>query len=433
MIRRRQAGTRRSGAVLRRSQQLERAGIAVLAAGALLTGTAVGAGPASASTFSWGGVTTVWAHGFDDVSTVTTDNGTVVATWINHNDQLWYATHRLDSPWSAPTMVSGRAAALAITKDGRGAWLLGQGFRSVFVVHVDPDGSLSQRKEIGASGDPFISDAMISVGAGGAVAAAWHGTSDVARIAYRPAGGSWQKPDVVPQKGDLHGLVVGEAGTAQLVLAKAQPQNFRHQTISYLRRSPEGTWAAPVTVATKAWLTRAEGNPHGDLVVGWEVDKGDTHSLYARYRPAEGGFKATRLLASNVPYGVYVALGIADDGSAAAAYQATDTGSRQIEVTRADSSGAWSRPETLSMTGYSYSLAANADGGFVVSAQDGAGVQLAACSTAHACDAPQTNASTGYRYPSISYGPGGTITLVWGRGCKTEECLPTSLVAQRGK
>jgi hypothetical protein len=49
------------------------------------------------------------------------------------------------------------------------------------------------------------------------------------------------------------------------------------------------------------------------------------------------------------------------------------------------------------------------------------------------CGSAETNTQTGYKFPTSSMGPNGAVNLVWGRGCKGEECRPTKVVAQRGR
>jgi hypothetical protein len=408
----------------------------VVAASFAVTAASLAFNPVTAATAAthWGPVVTVADQGFDNLSTVTTDNGMVVAVWSGrtfHN--LYVAVRPAGEAWSPRTKVATTAAGVTLEKDGTGAWVLWQGFDDVSALHINADGSLGAPDVIGSSSDPFVSDARIAAGERGAVAAVWHTQSgSPAQLAYRAPGGDWTTPEAVPQQGDIAGLVVGAHGTVQLLLTRDNP-DFRHQEITYLRRSPAGVWSTPFVVASSAYLTSVEGNQHGDLVVGWETVNADsTVTLKARYKAADSGFGDTHELDQSVPENTHIALGIAADGSLVSAYQTQTTGSQQIQLTPADSTGFWLAPQDLSLTGSRYAITTNASGDAVVTSLDGSGTQLVRCPTGGSCGGSETNPATHDRFPLTSVGPNGTITMVWGRGCKTEECLPTRLVAQRG-
>jgi len=407
----------------------------VLSAGTCLAASAASPASATPSTSTdWGPVVTVADQGFDSLSTVTTDNAMVVAAWTGpsfHN--LYLAARPVGGQWSAPAKIVTSAAGLTMTKDGNGAWVMWQGFDDVSVLRVASDGAIGAPEVIGSSSDPFVSDATIASGVKGAVAAAWHThIGSPARFAYRPSGGDWTSSERVPQKGNIEGLVLGGRGVAQLLLGRDSP-DFRHQEISYLRRSPGRGWSTPETVAKSANSITVEGNRRGDLVVGWATANDDgTFSLMARYKSAKGDFDEVHLLRETVPRSTWVALGIADDGSLVSAYRTTDQGDRQLEMTPADSTGVWLEPQTLPLTGSTYDVAVNGAGDSVITSHDDTGVQLVRCSHGGTCTSAETNRATGYRNPSTSLSPQGAITLVWGRGCRTEECYPNRLVAQRG-
>src|SRR4051794_40182888 len=75
----------------------------------LLTGAVVGAvvavglpGSAQAA-LDWGPIVTVHDHGFDNLTSLTTDNGTVIAAWTGpHFSNVFIAVRRIDSGWSTP-------------------------------------------------------------------------------------------------------------------------------------------------------------------------------------------------------------------------------------------------------------------------------------------------------------------------------------------
>jgi hypothetical protein len=388
---------------------------------------------ATAAATHWGPVVTVADHTFDNLSTVTTDNGMVVAVWSGRSfHNLYIAVRPSGKTWSKPTKIVTSAAGVSLSKDGKGAWALWQGFATVSALHISAHGAVGSPDLLGPSSDPFVSDAAIAEGSTGAVAAVWHAQDGTAaKLVYRAPGGQWTAPELVPAQGGIAGLVVDSSGNAQVLLRTNNP-DFRHQQITYLSRSPGGSWTSPFVVAASAYLTTVAGNQDGDLVVGWELVNGDgTFSGKARYKASGSGFGDTHDLGVNVPENTYIALGIAADGSLASAYRTTTSGSQQIQLTPADSTGFWLAPQNLSLTGSTYAIATNAAGDSVVTSHDGSGTQLVRCPSGGSCGDSETNPATHDRFPLTSVGPNGTITMVWGRGCKTEECVPTRLVAQR--
>jgi hypothetical protein len=413
-----------------------RAFLAVVAALALASTGGAAIATTGPQTVSWQPVRTIWDQiGAESISSVTTDSGLVVAAWSGsgfHN--LWIAVRPAGGEWSQPTKIVTTAASLDLARDGNQAWLVWQGFDDVSALQIAADGSIGTAEVIGSSSDPFVAEPMIAAGANGSVAAAWRTHVDSpAMIAYLAPGGAWTTPEFVPQAGDLSGLVVGAAGTAQVVVATDNP-DYGHQQLSYLRRTAAGTWSTPFVISSDSTLSTVAGDRHGDIVVGWEVENDDnTFTLVARYKAAESGFGASHHLDESVPEGTHVALAMASDGSLASAYQTTTSGSSQIQMTPADSTGVWLNPQTLSLTGGGYDVAMNSGGAFVVSDDQAPGLQLVSCSATDVCGAAETNTATAYQTVSTTLGPLGAITLVWGRGCKGEACRSTHLVAQRGR
>ena len=195
-----------------------------------------------------------------------------------------------------------------------------------------------------------------------------------------------------------------------------------------------GSWGKPFVVANTGSQISVAGNADGDLVIGWQIENADkTFSKVARYKAAGSGFGESHHLGENVPRDGTIALAMADDGSLAAAYQIRTHGTQQIQMTPADSTGLWLDPQTLSLAGPIYAVSMNSAGGFVVTRLLFSGLQVVRCDATDLCGDAETNAATGDRFPSTTLSPNGTVTLVWGRGCKSEECRPTRLVAERGR
>src|SRR5262249_52904753 len=135
-----------------------------------------------------------------------------------------------------------------------------------------------------------------------------------------------------------------------------------------------------------------------------------------------------------VPSNSLITFGMAADGALAAVYQISNKGSQQIQMTPADSTGLWLEPQDLSLKAETgYGVAMNDDGAYVVVNEPYSnGTQFIRCDNQNACGDPETNAATGDKPVSTSLDRDGVITVVWGRGCKGEECRSSKVVAQSG-
>ena len=113
------------------------------------------ANPATAAT-SWGPVVTVADQTFENLSTVTTDNGMVVAVWTGRSFKNLYISERSRSAqqWSTPTKIVTSAAGVSLSKDGKGAWLLWQGFTRVSALRIPLGGERPVRAQ--RCGEPLV-------------------------------------------------------------------------------------------------------------------------------------------------------------------------------------------------------------------------------------------------------------------------------------
>ena len=395
---------------------------------ALISGATAGARPAAASApdaVSWGPVHHLWAGGPQNSSAVTTDSGMVVAAWNGpHFGKLWVAVRLPGQGWSQPVNVGVDSASLSLVKDGLNAWVTWQNFDSVNALEVTADGAVGSPVTVGPSSDGFYFGPVIATGKDGAVAAAWLQDRTV-RVAYRTPAGTWLDSEVAPATGYIAGLVVGASGEVELVTES-------EGVLSYLRRSPDGTWGAPRVLSDRSLYPAVAGDRSGDLVVGWEVDNGDgTYSLEARYRGAAKGFGPMHTIAESVADVTYVRMAMAANGAAVATY--APFSESLIRVTTTDVSGDWLGSQRLQMTATSYGVTTNAAGRFVVWAETGSGLQTARCDEVAMCSDVNTDPATSREQEiSTSLGPGDAINLVWVVGCKGEDCKPTRILAQRG-
>jgi hypothetical protein len=388
----------------------------------------------------WSPLKTLWRGLPDTLESVTTDNGMVVAAWNNgvNSTNVWIAVRLSGGAWQPPTKIPATPGVFDLAKAGEGAWLVWQGFERVRVVHVTAHGVVGAAEPIGASSYLFPGSPLVAAGSNGAVAVTWETDQPHTSLAYLPAGGGpWTTPEQIPQPGEVDGLVVDAAGDAQVVLQTPNP-DAQHLRLSYVSRSPDGTWGRRFTVASSASLPAVHGNAEGDLVVAWDVaDGGGGVTLAARYKPADGNFRATHRLAQSLAGYVPVALGMARDGSAVAVYEVADTAARRIHFTRADSAGDWLAPKTLPMWGPIYAVSMNPIGGFAVTSWRGwlFPLQVTKCGTSDICTPPDTDGALGLllRFPVMTYAPSGAVNLVWEVGCRGELCNPHRVVAQRGR
>jgi hypothetical protein len=136
-------------------------------------------------------------------------------------------------------------------------------------------------------------------------------------------------------------------------------------------------------------------------------------------------------VAANGAVGTPTQVGAAESGYGVAVYHVSAVGTQQFRISPVTSSGQWLAAQTLPLTGFSYGVAIAPDGDALVTSRLSSGVQLVSCPEQEACGAAETNPATD-RFPLTSFQDNGVINLLWGRGCLTRACYPTSLVAQRG-
>jgi hypothetical protein len=407
---------------------------ALVAAGFLTAAALLAAAGQAEASIVWGPVDTVASQSFDHLSTVTDDNGLVVAAWAGHTDHdVYIAVRKGAAAWSTPTRIVTETPLVQIATGGKGAWVLWVDPPWVTVAHVAANGAVGTPTQVGAASEDMAQDAKIAVGANGAVAVAWHyfGEDDSGLLAWKPHhGGGWQDAESLDW-GTIAGLNVDAEGYIDVIAAKDNPDLW-HQKVTYHRGDPSGGFYGGVVVTDSAYLTTAAGNPHGGFVVGWEQDNGDgTYSAVARYKPEGAAFGSARQLYDNVPFGTHVAMAVAESGYGVAVYHVSAVGTQQVRLSPVTSSGQWLTAQTLPLTGFSYGVAIAPAGDALVTSRLSSGVQLVSCPEQEACGAAETNPAPD-RFPLTSFQDDGVINLLWGRGCLTRACYPTSLVAQRG-
>ncbi len=406
----------------------------VAATAALSTALAVSMAGATASVAtSWESVATVWDGSFTELSMVTDTHGMVVAAWAGRADHdLYVAVRKAHGPWSTPTRIITDTPIVRLATGGAGAWVMWVDTDHVTVAHIAKNGRLGTSSRVGLADESISHDAKIAVGANGAVAVAWHELEDLGTglLALNPHdGGGWREPEGL-EWGTIAGLSVDADGYIDVIAAKDNP-DLGHQRITYHRGFPLGGFGGGVVLAESAYLTTAAGNPNGGFMVGWEQDNGDgTYSAVGRYRPDGGPFGSARQLHDNVPFGTRVAMAVSDDGYAVALYRVAASGAQQFRLSPVTPSGQWLTAMTVPLSGFSYGVAISPDGNALATSRPSSGVQLVTCPEQVGWGGADTNPAPD-GFPLASVRDSGVVNLLWGRGCLTRACYPTSLVAQR--
>lgn len=187
-------------------------------------------------------------------------DGDVTAVWMEADDSNYVvrgAFRPVGGSWEAPTLVSAAGE-----------------YAGNPHIALDPDG-----------------DAMV----------VWRGENEgqeVARAAYRPAGGAWQAPEDVSVPGEavqaLH-VALYQSGEAMVVWAGSTNEVGGHSVVRAAHRPTSGSWEAPVDLSEdgeNAFPADVAFDPDGNAAVVWVRYDGTNHVIQAAYRPAGGEWEA---------------------------------------------------------------------------------------------------------------------------------------------
>lgn len=232
-------------------------------------------------------------------------NGDATAVW--NNEGIMQSAYRpVDGNWEAPVAISdpeafAPQAAVDAQGDATAVWMYFDGSRYVVQGAYRPAGGswetptdLSEPGEVG--GDPHI-----ALDASGDALVVWRGESDgeeVARAAFRPAGGSWEAPTNVSAVGEeVHELRVtlDARGDAIAAWAGSTHEVGAHSIVQAAFRRAGGSWEAPTALSEGG----ENANPSdvvfdqvGNAALLWERSDGTNNVVQAAYRPEGGSWEA---------------------------------------------------------------------------------------------------------------------------------------------
>lgn len=197
-------------------------------------------------------------------------------------------------------------AAMDARGDATVVWMHFDGSRYVIEGAYRPEGGewesptlVSQPKEAG--GNPYV-----AIDAEGDALVAWRSApgkgesegDEAVRAAYRPAGGSWGSPVSVSSPGEeVQSLrdAVDPDGNALVAWTGSEGKAGEYDIAKAAYRPAGGSWEAPVPLSEdggNAYPLDLVFDTSGNAALAWERDNGTDNVVQAAYRPAEGDWEA---------------------------------------------------------------------------------------------------------------------------------------------
>jgi PKD domain len=234
----------------------------------------------------------------------TNEAGDTTAVW--KSDEVVESSYRpAGGSWEAPAALSAEESFVPQTAidergDATAVWMHYDG--SHYVVegaYRAASGAWGAPTLVSEPGEE-AGDPRIALDGAGDTIATWKGhpaIGDVVRSAYRPAGGAWQEPlDVSTPGGEAQSLDVAldAHGDALLVWSGDTKELGAYEIAQSAYRPAGGTWQKPVALAEgggNSYPSDVVFDTQGNAAVVWERSNGGGDVVQADYRPAGEGWQ----------------------------------------------------------------------------------------------------------------------------------------------
>jgi hypothetical protein len=232
------------------------------------------------------------------------EGGNATAGW-KRGEVIHSAYRPAGGNWQTPADLSGPEAFVPkAAADAQGnatsVWMHYDGSKYVVQAASAPaNGSLQAPTTLSEAGEEG-GDPYIAVNARGDALAVWdghYGDNDVVREAYRPAGGSWQATvDVSGETEEIESLRVAldAQGDAAIAWAGSPKEAGGYDVARAAYRPAGGNWQTPTILSEdggNAFPTDVAFDQAGNAVVVWERSNGTDNIAQAAYRPAGGDWQ----------------------------------------------------------------------------------------------------------------------------------------------
>jgi PKD domain len=220
-------------------------------------------------------------------------------------------------------------AAVDAQGDATVVWMSHNGSKYVVQSAYRPArGSWEKPTELSGAGENG-GDPAIALDSSGDTMVVWdgqpgeNGTTQIVRAAYRPAGGEWQTPTDLSDAGtqvegnELH-VALSADGEAIVTWSAYGGSLGGYNIVQAAYRRAGGSWEAPIDLSEKggnAFPTDLTFDQEGNAVVVWERTNESENVIQADYRPAGGEWQQPASL--GVGYDAVVVLDAPGDSTAA--------------------------------------------------------------------------------------------------------------------
>ncbi len=309
--------------------------------------------------------------------------GDTVVVWAHYNggSEVVEASYRsAGGSWTAPTIVSPPGNEVphpVVGIDARGDAIV------VWELHTAPANRIeaSFRPAGGAWQPPVeLSDkthnariGQMSMNAAGDAAAVWSldtGTTNVVEVAYRAAGGEWQKPVAVSGSANAEtpSVALDAAGDVRAVWRAESGANW---LVESAFMPAGGTWQAPVELSHAnpvEPVPRLAVNDAGEALVDWTASDGTNVRAEGSIGAPDGTWQPAQKLSAPGDDTDEQRAAIDPRGDAFSVWEGSNGGSEIIEAATRPTGGGWQAPLALSASGQDAkepTLAADAQGNAV--------------------------------------------------------------------
>lgn len=267
-------------------------------------------------------------------------------------------------PWSFPKTLSsagqdGWGPQVAVGPEGTAiaVWFRRDGSHSRVQASIKPASEpWSPPTELSAAGQDAF-DPQVAIGADGTAVAVWRwwdGTDYRVQATTRPATGSWSSPLTLSGAGadawDPQ-VIVGKKGAAVAVWGRSAGSVSQVQASA---RATKGSWSSPATLSTGVGDARdpqvAVGS-NGTTVAVWSRSDGSNYRAQASTRGTAGSWSSPVSISGAGADAEDPQVAVGSDGSATAVWRGSDGSNERINTAARSSEGTWSAPASLSPAG----------------------------------------------------------------------------------
>jgi PKD domain len=366
--------------------------------------------------------------------------GDALAVWrrFDGSNYIIQAATRLGGgSWQAPVDLSEKGESASepqVAFDSQGdalaVWIRSNGSNEIIQAASRPAGGSWQAPVDLSEKGESASEPQVAFDSQGDAFAVWqrsNGSNEIIQAASRPAGGSWQAPVDVSEAGENAAdpqLAIDPQGNALALWRHSNGSNFVIQAAS---RPASGSWQTPVDLSQEgesAFQPQVAFDSQGDALAVWVRSNGSVYIVQAAIRPAGGSWQTPEDLSEAGQNAEAPQIAVDPQGDALAVWERSNGSVKIIQSAIRPAGGSWQAPNDLSEGGeeaYNPQVALDPQGDALAVWErfDGSNyiVQAAIRPAGGSWQAPRDLSEAGHKasLPHLAFDPQGDALAVWER------------------